>query len=502
MKVDRRLFLHFLQFRSIKTRFLITGFGFFVIIFFIVGYIFIRAESRNIQKSSNASVKAFSELATKPIAESYDLYFDSGYYKFAEVYSNIQKLNPNIKNVQIISVDGNIIFDSKFLSPTKYIGDKEQYTINSYLTKADPTFIYEGNNSELKEVIYPYLTDWQSHPYSIRYLTDYSGSKKDIQNLMIESIFLMLALTVCSVLLFSFATNRSLINPLKEVINTAEFISGGDYSKRTKRRSRDEIGDLADSVNQMAKTLEQDIIDLKELDKLKDEFVDIAAYNLKIPINHITFDIKYLVEKLDKQIESKNFDLLQDIQTNSNRLQILSEDLIGVTSIKKGSLQKNIFMPVNLSDIIKEISLETKGLLEDKKIRLTLDIPKIALILGDYLKMKQLFLSLLDNAVKFTVKQDTEIVIKIYEKEGSYVTEVSDHGVGIAKNELSRLFEKFYRAPSSATYNHEGAGLGLYLAKLIAEVHHGNIWVESEVGVGTRFFVSFLKEDIFKRKFT
>ena len=502
MRLDGKFPLRFLQFRSIKARFLVIGFGLFMLVFLLVGYIALRIESRNIQKSSNAGVEAFARLATKPIAESYDLYFDSGYYKFAEVFGNIIKLNPNIKNVQIVSVDGDVIFDSYFVTPTKYLKAEGQRVTNTSLTKADPTFIYDGSNPELKEVIYPYFTDWQSHPYSIRYLADYSQSKNDIKTLIYESVLLVLALTIGSVWVLSFATNKSLINPLKDVISTAKFISKGNYGKRAANRSRDEIGDLADSVNQMAKTLEQDIIDLKELDKLKDEFIDIAAYNLKVPINHINFDIKYLVNNLGKKIENKYVELLRDVQTNSNRLQILSEDLIGVTSMKKGSAQKNIFMPVNLSDVIKEITLETKSLLEHKKIELKLDVPKSARVLGDYSKIKQLFASLLDNAVKFTVKQNTEISIKISEKGSTYVTEIADHGVGIAKNEMPSLFRKFYRAPSSALYDREGAGLGLYLAKLIVEVHHGNIWAESEAKKGTQLFVSFFKEDVFKKKFT
>lgn len=498
MQFNEKLSLSFLKLRSIKARFIIIGIGLFILVFFLVGYIAIRIESRNIQKSSNAGVEAFARLATKPIVESYDLYFDSGYYKFAEVFSNILKLNPNIKSVQIVSVSGEIVFDSKFFTPMKYLESKRQYIDSTAFTKADPTFFYMGKNPELKEIIYPYFTDWQSHPYSIRYRADYSNSKNDIRVLIYESILLMLGLTICSVFLLSFATNKSLIDPLKDVINTTKFISKGDYGKRAKHRFQDEVGDLADSVNKMAHTLEQNIADLKELDKVKDEFIEIAAHNLKIPLNHIKFNLDYLMKNLSHDLGKRDYALLSDISVNYEKLQLLSEDLTNITAINQGTMQNSVFMPLDLIPILQEVADEKMSSSHSKNIKLEVSLIKTAPILGDYLKIKQAFLNLLDNAIKFT-PQNGLVELRITETKNNYEVDIKDTGVGMTKEEVKKLFQKFYRAPSSAIRSPDSAGLGLYLTKLIIDIHHGFIYANSAQNKGSKFTVVLLKSENFKK---
>lgn len=496
-------FLH-INLHGIKARFLLIGSGLFVLIFIIVGYLALSIESKNIQQRSNESVKAFAELSNKPIVEDYLLYFDSGYFKFSEVFDSIRKLNSYINRVQIISVNGDVVFDSKYFSADQYLTPAVAEKItDDAIVKPDPTYRYSsGRNPQLVEIISPYFNDWQNHSYTVRYFADYYSVEQETASLISYVVVAMLMLVVVAVFLLSFATNRSLIDPLNEVINTAKYISRGDYNKRAEHHSKDEIGNLADSVNQMARTLGQDIIDLKELDKLKDEFVDIAAYNLKVPLNHLKFDIQYLIHKLGGKIDEKSLSLLQDVQANSNKLQLLSEDLINVSAISKNNYSKNIFMPINLSDLLSEVAKEYEGNLKKKKIALDLELPKEATILGDGAKIRQLFLTLLDNAAEYTIKQNTDIKIRLSSKDNNYIVSIKDEGVGIAEEEVGKLFKKFYRAPSSAIYNREGTGLGLYLAKLIVEVHHGNIWVESKQGEGSTFFVSLFKAEIFKKRYT
>lgn len=480
---------------SLKARFLLIEFGLFVLIFFAVGYLALSIESARIQFRSNESVKAFVELSSKPLVEDYELYFNSGYYKFVEVFNQTWQLNNYVKRIQILSVDGKVVFDSKYMSTAQYMdpGNIEKISDDS-ITKPDPTYRYSNDrNPKLTEVINPYFTDWKSHPYTIRYIADYYSTEQETLNLIFITVLAMFFLTFVSAFLLSLVTNRSLINPLKEVIKTAKLISRGEYGKHAKTNSKDEIGDLANSVNKMARKLEQDIIDLRELDKLKDEFIDVAAHNFKAPLNHLKFDIAYLIQHVGKKVSEKEFELLQDINISGKKLQLLSEDLIGIQALQNKETG-NVFVPVDLSQLLEDVLGELKHSADVKNVKFKAQLDKKAIVLGEYQKLKQLFLNLIDNAIQYSDKKESTVSVRIKESNNSYIIEIEDQGVGMLPEEIKKLFQKFYRAPSSEIYNKEGAGLGLYLAKLIVNVHHGNIWVESEKDKGSHFYVSFLKK--------
>lgn len=489
--------------KSIKTKFLFIGFILLFTIFFIYGLINLNQSIKTTQEEITRGAVSYAELSAKSFAETYDLYFDSGYLKFQELSQDMLSLNSAITQVQIIDINGVIKFDSKYLNDKGYYGsDKEEKVTQSVVDnviKPEATYAYvDKTNRQLTEIVYPYFTDWQSHPYSIRYLVSYDQVNQMVNQALIQALILIILLTIFSSLLLSTATNRSILNPLKSVIKLTESISAGDYGKRLEVKTNDEIQDLANSVNHMAETLAQNIKDLEELDKLKDEFVDIAAHNLKIPLNHLKFDLEYLIKR--PKIDEKSMEILKDININYHKLEFLSEDLVNVTSIKKGSLQNSIFLPLDLVGVIKEAVEEMKSACETKEIKLSLNLPHEAEVLGDAMKLKQVFLIILDNAIRYN-KKGGAVCISLKQKYSTYLIEITDTGYGISKDEIPKLFQKFYRAPSSATYVPDGVGLGLYLSKLIVEVHHGDISVESETGKGTTFAITMLTKNAFKQKY-
>ncbi len=489
--------------RSIRVRFLILIFGLFILVFTIVGSITVYTSTKLAYINLNNEAISYSELATRPLSEAYDLYFNSGYYKFEEIAANLLKLNNNLTNIEIIDVNGKVVFDSRFMQADKYNFEGQPPVVSSdvlnMVNKSKSTNEYLNAN-ELKSIVVPYFTDWNSHPYSVRYFINYDQLKKENRILIYQSLIWMIILMSLSIWLLYYTTDRSIIHPIKEIINTAKAISSGNYGKRIKHESMDEIGELSLSVNQMAKTLEQDIVDLRELDKLKDEFVDIAAHNLKIPLTHLKYDIDYLLKNLASKINEKEKDLLKDIDVYSNKLQLLSEDLISVTSVKKGSLQNEIFTPVDLGNVVKKVIGELTDLANQKGLKINSSLIENAIVLGDEAKLSQVFSNLIDNAILYSNSSSKSIQVNLIEKKENYIVEIIDEGVGINSDELPKLFQKFYRAPSSAIYNKEGAGLGLHLAKLIVDVHHGNIWAESKEGSGSKFSVSLFKKSFFPAK--
>ncbi|MFA6493390.1 MAG: HAMP domain-containing sensor histidine kinase, partial [Patescibacteria group bacterium] len=371
-------------------------------------------------------------------------------------------------------------------------------TLN-YVLSSEPTYVVNPKNSdEYSEIIVPYFSDWGGHSFSVRYFVSYKQVAQTSMDIIKQAILLALVVFLVVFFIITSSVYRIIVTPITKLSEIVREISQGNYGKRAEINTNDEIEILADSTNKMASKLEQDIVDLRELDKLKDEFIDIAANNLKMPLVHLKFDLKYLLKNAKRELSNKNYQLLEDIDAFSGKLQLLGEDLLSISAIKKGKLQNSIFMPLDLTDVLSESIDEIKTRAQNSKVTIKKNFQvEKAPILGDLNKLQQVFLVLLDNALKYSPKGG-QVTVTLTEKEHDFLVEVSDAGVGMTQEELSKIFSKFYRAPSSAIYNKEGSGLGLYLVKAIIGVHHGSIWATSVKDKGSQFYVALLKKDGFR----
>lgn len=465
-------------------------------VFIVGGMVLVYKTIRETRHNLTDQATAFSLLSVKPISETYVLYFDSGYLKFKEITSSILDLDKSITKIQIIDVNGKILFDSDYMAYDQYLSASEtavDLDVLENVLSNEPVYVKNPKvESENIEIFQPYFTNWGSHPFTVRYFVSYNEVRQNIVAIIINVLILVLITVSLTVMLITGTVNRLILTPITQLSSVAQNIAKGKYGERISIDTNDEIEDLSLATNKMATTLEQNIEDLKELDKLKDEFIDIAANNLKIPLNHLKFNIKYLLK--DGKRVRKEQELLEDVEVNVNKLQLLSEDLINVTAIKSTS-ENNIFMPIDLVFVLNEVLRDVKTTLVAAHLSAETDFSSPAIVLGDYLKVKQVFFNLIDNAIKFSPTKGGKIKISLYEKDNSFIVEIADEGVGIDEKEIPKLFQKFYRAPSSAIYNKEGAGLGLYLAKLIVDLHHGSIWVKSEKGKGSTFSVSLPQKE-------
>lgn len=490
---------NFLKLNSLRKKFVLIVTVILLVVFFSGGLVTILDNIKQTRKFLTEQAIAFAKLSTKPLADSYDLYFDSGYFKFKELFAETKQLDPNIKKIQFIDVNGKIIFDSDRVKESSYQEGKEEIVNQVTLDKvvsSEPTYVYSPKTSnEVIEIFYPYFSEWGSHPYTVRYYVSYDEVRANIITIIEKAVILLIISFIFATLIITGTVNRLILSPITQVSKLAQRISEGKYKERIKAfNTGDEIENLANSTNKMARKLEQDIIDLKELDKLKDEFIDVATHNFKIPLNHLKYDIAYLLKAIGNKVNEKEFLLMKDINISGKKLELLSEDLIGIQALRNNETG-NIFFPIDLSALIMDVFSELKNAAEAKGIKLKSELKDKAVVLGDYVKLKQLFLNIVDNAIQYTDKKEGSVNVSVQEKGNSYTVKVEDTGVGMTPDELKKLFQKFYRAPSSAIYNKEGAGLGLYLAKLIVNVHHGNIWVESKKDKGSSFYVSLLKKE-------
>jgi two-component system, OmpR family, phosphate regulon sensor histidine kinase PhoR len=228
-----------------------------------------------------------------------------------------------------------------------------------------------------------------------------------------------------------------------------------------------------------------DITELKKLEKIRSEFVANVSHELKTPLTAI----KGFVETLKtsaKEDPAAVERFLDIIDKQTQRLESLVNDLLILSAIESKEVKMNI-VAEPLNRIIHTVLALHKKIIEDKGHQLMVDIPSdLPKVLVDRQRMEQVFLNLLDNAVKFT-PAGGKIAVKARLEKPYVCLEVRDNGVGIPAEHLSRVFERFYRVDRARSREAGGTGLGLAIVRQIVSAHQGKIEVESSTDVGSTF---------------
>ncbi|WP_407356866.1 ATP-binding protein [Methanolobus sp. WCC5] len=228
--------------------------------------------------------------------------------------------------------------------------------------------------------------------------------------------------------------------------------------------------------------------ELKSLDRMKDEFVANITHELKTPLISIKGYSEVIYEGLLGELDEKQKQCMKVIVSNSERLEHLIESLLNMNSLYFEKY--HVFSPIHLKDVLDDAINSLSMRVEEKNISMNKDYSHdLSLVYGNCEFLKYLFVYVLDNAIKFSPK-GSEVSISMHQDEKSLHVAISDHGVGIPKKCMGRIFERFYQVDGSATRIYGGNGLGLYLAKNIAELHSGTIEVQSEEGAGTVVHIS------------
>ena len=237
----------------------------------------------------------------------------------------------------------------------------------------------------------------------------------------------------------------------------------------------------------MVSALAAQNVRLRELDGLKDEFVALVSHELRTPLTSILGYLELVLDEEAGGLTDEQRHFLSIVERNSNRLLRLVGDLLFVAQIEAGRLAIDREQ-VDLGTIAGDCVEAAKPHAAEKGIELRLDACERADLEGDRTRLAQLFDNLVSNAIKFT-EQGGRVDVRVERRNGARVVTVTDTGIGLDRDELTRLFERFYRSAGATRRAIQGTGLGLTITKAIAEAHGGSIAVESERGVGTTFTV-------------
>ncbi|MDD5339471.1 MAG: HAMP domain-containing sensor histidine kinase [Dehalococcoidales bacterium] len=215
-------------------------------------------------------------------------------------------------------------------------------------------------------------------------------------------------------------------------------------------------------------------------------FIDTLSHELKTPLTSIIAASGLLEEQLQTSTDEPQRKLIQTIIRNANSLETRLAELLEIVKTGSGRIQLQ-FEPVDMKSLILGTCLQISPLVRNKEQQLKSELPEsLPIMQGDGPRLEQVLLNLLNNATKFTPTGGI-ITIKAGPQDNGLVVQVTDNGIGIPKDQQDRLFKPYSRINSDRQH-HPGLGLGLALSKQVIELHGGKIWVESDTGMGSKFF--------------
>ena len=297
----------------------------------------------------------------------------------------------------------------------------------------------------------------------------------------------MVALVVAGALAVPFA--RNMTKPISTMRSTALRLAAGEYEAKTGITSYDEIGELAATIDFLADKLAENEIERKNIEQMRLDFFANVSHELRTPITVVRAYTESLVDGMVRDEEQAN-QYYTRMLAECQSMERLVGDLLLLSK-----MQNPEFMvekePVNLQQVFHDLKRTAKAIAEEKNIEIVVKQPVMpCTMLADYVRLRQMFLVIVDNAIKFSY-EGSSIYITLEEEQDKIRVVIEDEGVGISNEELPNIFEKFYK--SKLRQNAKGSGLGLSIARQICLKHDGTIQVESKQGEGTRFVFLFPK---------
>ena len=338
------------------------------------------------------------------------------------------------------------------------------------------------SNAEYMDVALP-VADEDGVVRYIIYIKDSKQTVRDLNRELMTVIVEAVAVGLVISVILSFILSKTLLQPIVGMTKAAEAMAGGDFSRKLDVESEDEVGILADTFNNMAYQLKATLEEIQKSEALRREFVANVSHELRTPLTSIRSYAETLTDFCDIPKDMEH-DFLHVILNESDRMTKIVQDLLTLSRFDAGSnlLTADEFsLERSLDDVHDAIALEAIKHGHDISMALEKELPRIS---GDRARIEQVLINILSNAVKYT--PDGGKIDIAGGKTGNKVwIKITDNGIGIPEEDLSRIFDRFYRVDKARSRESGGTGLGLSIAREIVLRHGGDILIESVMGVGT-----------------
>jgi len=282
-----------------------------------------------------------------------------------------------------------------------------------------------------------------------------------------------------------FVLRQQVAKPLNELISVTEQITNGNFETHLEVTRQDELGHLARAFNTMSYEVQTREESLRKANQLKDEFLANTSHELRTPLNGIIGIAESLREGVAGELSSQAKTNLSMIVSSGKRLSALINDILDFSKLKHKELELHL-KPIGLREIVEVVLTLSQPLLANKPIKLhnaiAVDLPAAH---ADENRVQQIFYNLIGNAIKFTETGTIEVSAQAMNSHLKIT--VSDTGIGIPIDKQGRIFESFEQLEGGTDRNYGGTGLGLAVTKRLIQLHGGDLWVKSTLGVGSQF---------------
>jgi signal transduction histidine kinase len=312
---------------------------------------------------------------------------------------------------------------------------------------------------------------------------------------LLNTIIVFAILAVVAIIAIYLSFQRIAIQPLNTLKTISREMKGGQYDQRIPVWGEDEVGQLAESFNEMAEAIQQRETNLhaartqaERSDQVKSAFLASMSHELRTPLNAVINFTRFVIDGDTGPVNDQQVELLTQVVNSGRHLLNLINDVLDMSKIEAGSLNLFIEDDINLNSLLNGTIPTGRSLLGDKSVQLVTEIEdNLPLIRADKQRILQILLNIVSNACKFT--DEGQISIKASQHESEVVISVTDTGPGIAPEDQTLVFEAF-KQTSTGLRQGGGTGLGMPIARSLAEAHGGRLWLESDYGNGTTFHLA------------
>jgi len=513
------------------------------LIFSFNAYQFYRIQRQILENQIREKVDAYTMLSSRPLVEAFNNYFHSGFIKFKELLLDILVLSQDVRKIELIDVNGVILFDSAEIQQTSVAPDNPagrvitDPDILSQIRGIEKSVDYHVTHAdgEAIEVIYPFVEEWGKHSYTLRYTFGYQEMERSLAQVttrMIQSAVLFVLLGI----LGSFFFAVGITGPVKELAAAARQVGAGNLDVRVPPvRTRDELASLASTFDSMIQNLRTTIkekdeyagelhrlyLDMEEkvrertrelaeknellqgavreaqaADRAKSAFLASMSHELRTPLNSIIGFSGVLLQELYGPLNENERRDITTIYNSARHLLGLINDILDISKIEAGKFEL-IVERVNLKPILHAVINTGAGLLKNKQIELGLTIDEpLPDVVGDAGRIQQVLLNLVSNGIKFTRKGQVTVSAGLAKHNPAFVSiSIRDTGIGIKPEDLPKIFTEFVQLENPTGDTQSGTGLGLSIARRFVEIMGGQLSVESQWTVGSTFTFTLPRAD-------
>lgn len=367
---------------------------------------------------------------------------------------------------------------------------KITYLLTGYFISANIAFV--------TNLILPwkgvFIVNWVGQFFTVVMVsfTTYSILKFNVMNIRFFAVNVgvtILSIITFSQILFAEGVKNVLVS---SIVFFVSLVTGGYlvYLSQNERNSLEHTLALNNRIKKINTELASANEQLKSLDTLKSEFISLASHQLRSPLTVIKGYASTLIDGVVGDMNKEQSEIVRHIYSSAQGLSSVVEDFLNVTKIEQGGMQY-IFESTDLKKMVEDLVTDMKLVATDHQLtlRAQIDATKHYVVMADTVKLRQVFLNIIDNSIKYTKEGTIQVTLANHHEDHEIVFSVTDTGVGLSEEAKKKIFTKFGRGEAGAL-NSGGSGLGLYLAQEVVKAHGGRIVAESEgVNKGATFSV-------------